>query len=313
MAFGKTQFGRNYSLVFGPRNPANPADRGILVKDLRIVFSINKTLETAPNAAIVEIYNLAKTTRARIEDGVAKILKNAQGVEDLVNIPTMILNVGYGDDLKNIFIGDVAQITTKRDGPDIVTSFDIGDGASTYADAKLDVSFGPGTKFPQVLNALREKMGLTLGSVIGINPTDQFQNGVTISGPAKDSLTKILSRQDLSWSIQDNKLQILPATSTTNDVAVLLNKSTGLIGSPFKAKVLNDTLVNPQEANASSSKSGKAMKSGLQCQILLNPEIKPGRQIKVESENVSGTFKVTKLRHYGDTHSAPWYTEIVAE
>jgi len=52
--------------------------------------------------------------------------------------------------------------------------------------------------------------------------------------------------------------------------------------------------------------------SGVSATSLLNPEIRPGRRVQVESQFVNGVFKVEKVTHSGDTHSTQFYSEVEA-
>ena len=277
-------FNRGMTAIIGPRG-----GQGILVTDLRMTFQIERTLEKFPNNAQIEIYNLGRENRSRIEEKRTAIL----------------INAGYGDTLKNLFAGDIAQIVTKRSGPDIVTSIEAGDGEVSYNNTKLDISFKPGTTMGQVFDAIRSSFGLSEGTVKGLNESDQFQQGLTLSGSVRDHMNYIARRQNLEWSIQNNQLQILPVDTATDEEVVLLNASTGLVGTPFKTKVVNQSILK--------KKDGQITDSGIACVSLLNAEIKPGRRIKIESEFITGVFRVHKVKHNGDTHGQQWYSEIEAK
>lgn len=277
------QFNRAVQVRIGPRGTL-----GVLVDALRVTFNITKSLEPFPNSSTIEITNLSATSRALIEE----------------KRSVVVLSAGYGTDLKNIFIGDIARISTKRVGPDVITEIEAGDGEVAFKDAKLDASFAPGTRFSQVLSAITSSLGLTQGQVKGVNGNDQFQQGLTLSGPSRNHLDTLTRRQRLEWSIQDNQLQILPVDEATDETAIVLNGSTGLVGTPYKTKVVNENLLK--------KKDGVQAESGVSCVALLNAEIRPGRRIKLESEFINGVFTVRECVHVGDTHGNAWYTKIEA-
>jgi hypothetical protein len=296
-----TLFQRNYNLLIGPKYTGRPNDpNGILIKDLRVQFQIEKSLDKEPNTANIEVTNLSGDSRSLVEG----LSVQTKGGTPVFQQPTLFLNCGYGVKdvtLKNIFQGDIARVTHKRIGTDITTMIEAGDGEVAYNGTSLDKSFSPGTKFDVVLGEVARAMGLSLGQVAGIKP-DQFLQGLSLSGPARMQLQNLMTRQGLSWSIQNGKLQILPPDTGTAETAILINSQTGLIGSPFKTKVVNQSLLK--------KKDGKEAESGVNVQSLLNPDITPGRIIKLESQLVSGVFFVKKLKHIGDTHGTNWYTEM---
>ncbi len=298
---------RSYRLVVGTESPSNPG-----ISQLRIVFSVTKNLEKFPNQASIDVYNIQRETRKILEKGIEQVQK-APGKYT----PAIKLEVGYTDKNKGILVGNITQVTTKKVGPDIITTFDVGDGVASFTDAKMDVSFSPGATAGQILKSILANMGLTVGQTVGLNSLDQYLNGLTLSGSARDHLTSMLRKQGLGWSIQDNQVQILPPNQSTAETAVLLNKDTGLIDTPFRTQYLNTDKIEDRSKTGSKTVGlSKNIQNGMQVLCLMNPEIKPGRKIKIEtglSDLNSGFFKVTKMRHFGDTHSTPWYTDMIVE
>lgn len=274
-------YDRACELVIGPRS-----QDGLKLTGLRVVFNIEKTLDKTPNNATIEIYNLKSASRSFIES----------------EKTSLILDAGYKDNLKTIFIGDIAQVTTKRNGPDIITSIEAADAGINYTTKSADLSFASGSRFKQVFDTIADRFGVTLGEIDGVNENDQFLQGLTLTGMIKDHLDMLTKRQGLEWSIQDNKLQILSPTNSTSEEAVILKSETGLIGSPFKTKIVNQSLL--------TKKDGKSAENGVEILSLLNPEIRPGRAIVLTSDLVKGQFRCQKVKHMGDTHGNPWYSQL---
>lgn len=278
-------FGRTVRLTVGKRGQSNP----LLIEKLRIVFKIEKNLEKIPNNTIIEVYNLSEKNRAVFEQKGAAVR----------------LTAGYGNRIKDIFTGDVATVTTKKQGPDIITSIEAADGLSSYQSKEADLSFGPGTKVGTVLDTLIGSFGLIKGEVQGIDPNDEYLNGVSFSGRVHDHIDTLIGKNpDLEWSVQDGAVQVLPKKKGSTVPAALLTPSTGLIGSPFKRTVL--------QAEISKNVDGMTAENGVQIKSLLNPDILPGRLIRVEAKFVNGTFKAEKVVHSGDTHDVTYYTDVEA-
>ena len=268
---------------------------------------MEKNLETNPNAISIDVYNLSKDSRSLLEENATKNLETGASTiwNPTTHPPTLIFNAGYGDNVKNLFVGDIARVVTKYVGADIITTIEAGDGEEAFAKARLDKSFAPGAKVGDVLDNIKKAMGLGEGKDKGVMRNDSFLNGIPLTGLARNHLDMIAQRQNLEWSIQNNTLQFLPRGQATDEDVVLLNGETGLIGVPTKTKVVNRSLIK--------SADGKDAQSGIQLLALLNPEIYPGRRIKVESKSVNGVFRVTKATYVGDTHAQPWYVEIEAQ
>lgn len=278
-------YGRRVIVTAGLRGQTDPLE----VSGLRIVFKIEKTLEKTPNNSTVEIYNLSSKSRAVFEQKGAAIRVTA----------------GYGDRAKDIFIGDIATAVTKRTGPDIITSIEAADGLLEYQTKEADLSFAAGSKVGSVFDQLVSAFGLSKGEVQGLDENDEYLNGVSFAGKVHNALDTVIGKQpNLSWSIQDGQVQVLPKSSGSIRAAVILTPETGLIGSPFKRVVLNQDIAK--------KKDGKDAENGVKIKALLNPELSPGQLIDLRAQFVTGIFKIEKVTHEGDTHAASFYSDIEA-
>ncbi len=265
-------FNRGASLTIGKVKGAGKKYAGF-----RITFEVEKTSESAPNPAKVSIYNLSKSSRAELE---------AKGL-------TMILNVGYsgigqGDPiLSQLFIGDVKKVLTTRQGPDVVTTLEAGDGEVAIKEVHVEQSFAPFTPVQSIIGSLADKLGLAVGTIVpGV--AQLFENGFSMSGLASDNLDKLTSKLGLEWHVTDGELNVLDPALPTAEPAVLLTKDTGLIGVPSKRE------------------------EGVEFASLLNPAIKPGRLVSLISEQITGAFRPRKCRYKGDTHGGDWNVTVEA-
>jgi hypothetical protein len=82
-------------------------------------------------------------------------------------------------------------------------------------------------------------------------------------------------------------------------MAVVVTSETGLIGSPGRLK-------------SDKQNTAKETGDGVEFQCLLNPKIKPGRLIKLESIGIKGTFKTVKVTHEGDNQGGSWLSKVEA-
>lgn len=275
------QYIRNAELIVGD------ATTGLKISKLRISFEITKDLQGFPNLAKIQVYNLSEESRSKIQD----------------TFESVILSVGYGEDLSTIFTGDIRNVQKVRRGVDIITEIYGGDGNKDFAEAYFNKSFVAGTSVTDIINEVKKEFKTVASGVIqGIDNTAQKLFGSSFSGPASQVLNQLGDENNFDWSIQDGQLDIIGRNATLDETFVI-SARTGMIGSPTITEI------------------------GADVTALLNPSILPGRKIKIESTapnfdlgNLNfrtvnktlgeGTYKVIKVVHSGDTHSQTWHSNI---
>lgn len=238
----------------------------------RIAFNVEKTSEGgSANKAKVDIYNLSQDSKGFIEQPDIQVR----------------LEAGYANELTTLFLGDVKRVTHVRNGPDIISTVESGDGESNLVNAHVEISLAPGAKLSQIVDKAIAALGLARGSIKDI-PILTYTNGFTFSGPARDLLDIVKQRGNLKWSVQGGALDIFPEGSDTGEAAVLLNENTGLLNLPNKTE------------------------DGFELTSLLNPLLSPGRLVIVESETLTGrkTYKIDKATHVGDSLEGDWITKV---
>lgn len=245
--------------------------QGLFVDGLRIKFKVEQSNEPNANKARVEIYNLSKTNRERIE-------KPGN---------YLILRAGYEGLTGRVFEGDIPTggVLTEKRGPDFVTVIEAGDGQKALTTTNLNVSFKPGTSIKDVFQTVTQSFGLDKGPQIGIKD-EAFIQGLSLSGKAANILTTLTAKQGLQWSVQDGILQIYPIGGSIGGTAVYLSAETGLIGSPKRGD------------------------KKLMIRSLLQARIRPGQPVVLDSAFLKGQLVVEKAIHEGDTHDKPFYSDI---
>lgn len=250
------------------------------ITNLRIRFNVEKTNESTPNAAQIEVYNLSKATRA---------LAEAPGTR-------VLLEAGYESTFAPIFSGNVTKVAQKDgkrpgkkskkkskatqtlfDGPDIITRIECGDGDNSFRNAEIDMGFPAGASTRAIFKALSKKMGLPPRWNEEDIPDTQYAHGASFSGLVREHLVDLCRKNGLEWSIQDERLQIIPEGKATRDEAVVLSAATGLVGSPCKTS------------------------AGVEFVSLLQPKLRPGRLVDIQARALKGMFKVRKVLMTGDS------------
>lgn len=265
----------------------------LLITELRVSFSIEKDTGATPNKARINIYNLSADTRARLSK-----LSQAQ----------VTLHAGYTDTVARIFDGQTRKGATgiqhAKTNTDWVTRLECGDGEAAFTQKEFTGSFAAGTPVTKVATALADALGLGRGNLEAAMRAGSFRQGITefphglaVNGRASEELVKLMKTLGLEASIQDGQLQVLRPRETLGGQAVLLNKQTGLLGTP----------------SYGSSEEGKEEKGPptLKVRSLLQPALRPGVQVRVESEAVRGAFKLKSVTHNGDSRSGDWVSECL--
>lgn len=256
------------------------------IQGLRLKFKGERSLKVDPNTLDLHIYNLSVTSRARMQT------KGAQ----------IVLVAGYVGSSEVVFSGQARTIDHLRVGPDWDTHVQCGDGEVACRRSISSFSFGPGTKWKDVVAKLAGDLKVKTGDAIGkltrgdLNGAiDTFAQGYTANGPTVRELDRVMKAAGLEWSVQDGKLQILKAKKTTDETAIVLSPASGLLGSPD---------------HGAPEKGG--FPSLLKAKSLLQAGLRPGRSMKIESSSIRGFYRVEKVTHEGDTHGGEWYSSVEA-
>lgn len=258
-------------------NVYSGGSRATQIENLKIVFDCEKTNESTPNSAEIQIYNLSERSRGLLEAKNTRIelLGGYRGFNANGSLNTGTFSPGTVD---AIFIGDISRVIHKVDRTDIVSTIEVEDGGNRYRQSRLNKGYPPNTRLQLILDDLVTSLGLAKGAQIDI-PNKTYANGVAMTGSAKDSLDKICKSNGLEWSIQNESVQIIQKNSNLNTSLILLNSDTGLIGSPDKTK------------------------EGIEFTSLLMPVLIPGKRVKIESKFISGVYKIRKVNHKGSNKS----------
>jgi hypothetical protein len=262
---------------------------------LRVVFNIDKNSDKSPNKAEVTVFNFNLANRATLKTG-NQIAQETRATGLAYDWP-LVIEAGYMGSREVLFTGNITYATSKKESTDWVTNIECGDGETKFRENRINKAFGPGTTVAQValecstaLDVGPGNIGEKLGTGIFRDGYGVFSQGYVASGASQEILDDLLSSAGFTWSIQDGNLQILAPEDTTFEEIVVLSKEFGLVGSP---EVGDKGIVTAKS--------------------LLQGKIRPGRRIIIQSEMVSGTFKIDKVSHYGDTFGSDWYTELEAK
>lgn len=267
---------------------------GLDLSELRIRFQVNNGDTETPNNAVIRVYNLAPDTARRIQKEFTRV----------------VLSAGYQGNAGVIFSGQIKQLIRGRENA-TDTSIDIiaADGDAAYNFARISQSFAAGYTPTMVRDALLKAMqpfGVTAGAMAAL-PDIRSPRGGAFAGPVKQFLSELGDTFGLSWSIVFGQLQMVPVNGILDADTIELTANTGLVGLP------QQTI------------------DGIMVKCLLNPRIRPCRQIKLNNGSVQeqaispgykyvdkrpsidadGLYKVWAVNHSGDTRGNVWHSDLV--
>ncbi|MCL2415788.1 MAG: hypothetical protein FWD01_03140 [Defluviitaleaceae bacterium] len=230
--------------------------------ELDIEFKIPFDNDEEPDIAKITIYNLS-------ENSINSITKNQN----------IIINAGYKGDIGTLFMGTLQKAETKWSGVDKVSAFTIGDGAMQWLTKKVSEAYCENITSAAILQDLTSRFGLELGRLQLVNNLT-YPKGRVIDAMLKDAVKQVVKETESQFKISGGKIYIMPQNSGIQ-TGFLLNKNTGLIGSP----------------EVFEKEEGGKTKKGFKITMLLNHRVTVNSIIQVESKTANGIYKILKGKH----------------
>lgn len=283
-----TQFQRVYELIVGD----TASGEGLRLNDLQLTFDISKSSSNKDktNSASIEVYNLSDED-LRIID---------------VDYPYASFIAGYRNiGAKNLFSGQVTDVSTRKSGPDRITQILMGAAYTEINHQMLSSITPPGRTVKDVAEDIRKAIpNVSRGVYNGTNLNNPILYGYPLQGTPKDMLNELSNKYAIDWQIDEDVLYIHDSdrgnTERFEDVYIISPES-GLIDNAYRA-----------QGDVRRSAKDKVKAQSVQWKTLLNGDIVAGDIVKLEDTLIQGYYKVTDLRHYGDFRGSSWYTEAKA-
>lgn len=244
---------------------------------LHINFSVQKSDLETQNTGRVTIWNLNDQHLSALDE------------KDCF----LSLKAGYGNRISLIFSGIVSNATTSRDGADRKTEIEVVDNLAEVRDTYVSVSYSGSVNWKTIMDDVASQMGVAVTYSYNATFAD-ISNGFSFVGRARDIMTKGCQCCGLTWSLQNGVMQIKVPGDTMSREVYVLSEDSGLIGVPARVT----------EAAVQGS---SASEIGWDVEYLLNGAIHIDDFVKLESEKVSGYFRVYSIEASGDNVSGDWY------
>lgn len=276
---GYDNFDRQYRLAAGPAGGTG-FEVGETSKAqpvaLHVNFSLQKSDLETQNTGRVTLWNLNPSQLAVLNE------------KDCV----VSLKAGYGSKLALIFAGIVSYVSTTTDSADRKTEIEVIDNLVEIRDTYVSVSYNGTVNWKTIFDDVAAQMGVAVSYSYNAEFAD-ISNGFSFVGLARDIMTKGCKCCNLSWSIQNGVMQVKKPGDVMSREVYVLSPDTGLLGIPARVVITQD------EATGKNT-------LGWDVEYFLNGAINIDDYVKLESETVTGYFRVYSLEISGDNVSGDW-------
>ena len=243
---------------------------------LRVNFSIERTDLETQNTGRVILWNLNKEHLAALDE------------KDCV----LSLKAGYKNRLSLIFAGIVSHASTTLDGADRKTEIEVVDNLVEIRDTYVSISYVGVVNWKTIFDDVANQMGVAVSYSYNAEFVD-IANGFSFVGLARNIMNKGCDCCGLSWSLQNGVMQVKKPGDVMSKEVHVLSSETGLLGIPSRVT----------EASTDNSDTTNI---GWEVEYLLNGAINIDDYVKLESDMVTGYFRVSKLSVQGDNASGDW-------
>lgn len=274
---------RKVRVTFNDGTVINPGDD--TDKQIKVEFEIDRNLSSEANTGSLKIWNLGEG------------LRQAIGKE----LDTVTIEAGYipSDGEGNFGIIGKFNITDAqhdRDETDIITSIKGGDGDKALRKATLSKTWPAGTKGETVVRDLyaeMQKHDIAWGELKGLDRLPTFVRPHSMCGTCAREMDHLGRSGKSYWSIQSGVLEIVPGDGVIGQM-LHISPESGLIGSP------------------------SVTDNGASFNVMLNPELAPGRPIFLSSPTLltssgEGVYRLGTVKFSGDNRDGDFLAACQAE
>lgn len=259
------------------------------IDGVNIRFSV-KTYSQAglPASSFITVYNLNNEDLQKLSTSAATWLLKQNHMQ---------LYAGYDDNVRLLASGQI-MTAIPTGNPDVGLEIKLLNGAKWFGEIITIQSSD--VKIIDAINIVADKMGWT------VNISDKLRDNELLNivmpefaftGTAFEALDIIQSKvggfsiqqKGINITTYNDEIYVWSAGESGKTPVLIINKNTGMIGYP-----------NPTTA-------------GVTVKILLNPNLRPGQMIRLESERmkfINGDYYIVSMQHDGELRGNNWYTTL---
>ena len=241
----------------------------IIRPPMRISFEADKSIMGGLNKCRIQLYNIEERKRLALA-------KDAEQNEKRIPIR---LSCGYEDRQELIFKGTIFTGGTERQGPDLVTTLESQDGGFDFTNSFTSRTVEGGRR---AVDAVRQDMPNTGEGKITERPT--LTRPKVLVGNSAQLIDEMVGPGE-TWYIENERLYIIKDNEVTSRFIPVVSAATGLISTPTRESEL------------------------VTFQTLINPTVKIGRRVKLESTTapyMDGVYRIETITYSGDNYGDAW-------
>ena len=257
-----------------------PPVETVTFRTLMIQWAIERTTDSRSASGVVSLYNLKPETEAKLAD----------------RYSALRLSAGYPDRFGLLLNGTIRDVQRQQAGLERVAHVDVGgqiDEVAATVNGIVDVSYEGEVGLETVIADVTAQLGLPVEDLshvagLGVMLTD-YSSGLM---SARRLLTDLLNPYGMAW-YEDNgviRFRLDGMAGVSKGGVLLVSERTGMIGTPG---IIED---------------------GLRLRTLIDHRIELDGVVRVESafhgREVAGSWKVIRIRNYGDSREGEAATEF---
>lgn len=318
---------------------------GIALSDFSVDFSVTWNQAKTPRIAKIKIYNLRRDTVSRLllrEFSRVQISAGYFGLSPVVQEHEVAVDSNNGSSrFGTIFSGDIRIAIEGRSGTESWVTIQALDGFEAYSYARISATLAKGYTDENVYDLLQKKLEQDYGILRGKSPTfrtTKYPRGKTFNGTIATYLDELSAKPyKATWQFLDGRLEIFNDEMIVDETAVLLNRETGLIGSPLRTTgsgITAKCLINPairlnglvhinqasittqelsDETLLSTDKEIGYQQSGVMIDRGGENQIYRGIATSPDAIATDGIYIVRGITYSGNTRGSEWYMNLMCQ
>ena len=257
---------------------------------LRMAFSVERKISALADKARIRIWNLNPESRGMLaQRSLLRVRRDP--------IRYVRLEAGYENSFGVIFNGGIVRATNNRQGPDWITELECNAALAQALLNTLEKSYGTPTLVRDIINDLFGAAGwddvnysLDAETILA----GKLVNTKVVIGSAYVSATKLLKAFELTFNVDVDGITVYKPEHPRERIFLPIDESSGLLGTP------------------------KISDFGADFKTMLDPRIKPGQLVRIDSEtlresitdpSLGNDFTLYQVTCTGDTHTDDWFCE----
>lgn len=279
---------------------------GVVIDDLQITASIKGSANTSSNSnsSIIKVFNLSKQTRGIIE-------KKGNYV---------ILRAGYAQDeeLRIIFVGQVEEFETSKQGSDLVTTLKCIDGQMPTNSVRISKKFSRDVTYGTVMNYLvdtYERNGIARGDIMlggWLYAPSNYQNlPVITQQPINYKLINGYSCTGFLHQILDNLCKQLGFVSYITNGKLFIHPK-GYTSTVEQYEFTSKQMKSVRKSGSTTSNTSVSNGlDGVKITTFLDGRLDIDKRIKILDGDHQGTYKIITKSHELDYKFGSWDSTII--